>query len=457
MKPLDQTYDVVIIGGGPAGSSMGSYLAREGVRTLILEKEHFPRPHVGESLLPFCYEIFEDLGVLKELEATMVRKPGVRFYNADGSDATTYCFRNLLDGPNYLSFHVLRERFDKILLDRASALNATVAEGCAVTHVNLENEKPIIHFSHMGEIKEVVCDFVVDATGQDTFLASRLKVKHKRQDLDRIGLLCHWKDYNSNDGIEEGLLQLVYTSGEKKGWWAIIPVDHNRLSVTFVVDFAYVRAQKKRLEKSDDWKLAFYLEEMINTPVPHSILKDAKRIQDLLVVGNYSYSVDKRYGSNFAMIGDAAGFIDPIFATGVYLALNSSRIVAPAIVEKIKGNPHSAQEAMNKAYANFNGAVTLVEKFIRNFYDPNFINLAEVQNQLRTKDASHSRHEIAFSILHFLMGGDLFNEYERYSEFIDFLKEPKQLERYMHLVINQEGHQDTRCSSFINEIYPKVV
>lgn len=114
---MDLDYDVIIIGGGPAGSSAAIRLRKEGINVALFEKEIFPRPHVGESLVPFCYDLFRELGILDELKKTAVRKPGVRFINKNGSQSTTYCFKNILNDENYLSFHVLREQFDKSTLE----------------------------------------------------------------------------------------------------------------------------------------------------------------------------------------------------------------------------------------------------------------------------------------------------------------------------------------------------
>lgn len=450
-------YDVVIIGGGPAGSSSAIRLNRMGHKVLVMEKEKFPRPHVGESLVPFCYGHFKDLGILEELEKSAVRKPGVKFINSDGSYDTTYCFENLLDGPEYLSFHVLRARFDKQLLDKAKADGAEVWEECTVKNVEfVHDDLSRILYSRDGKEAQVEARFVIDATGQDTYLAKKLKTKSKYEGLDRIAFLNHWSKVKEGTQLEQGLLHLCYLDQSKNGWIGVQAVDYDRVSVGVVVDFKSTREFKANY-KGNNWKEAFYLNELQNTPFTKDLLANASTVQNLLVVGDYSYLNDKKFGNNYACIGDAAGFLDPIFATGVYLALNTSDIVSKAIDVRLKEGLEKGNEALQNAYGQYEGAMSMLSKFINNFYDPSFVNLAELGEKLdSTKDEDHIRHKIAFSIVHFLMGGDFFNEYKRYSDFVDFLKQPKQLARYVHLVMADPKYQETGCPEDLHKIFPML-
>lgn len=451
-------FDVIIIGGGPAGSSAAIHLRKAGISVAIFEKETFPRPHVGESLVPFCYDLFEDLGILNDIKKTTVRKPGVRFINKNGSQSTTYCFKNILNGENHLSFHVLREVFDKQLLDKAKKDGANIFENHKVSNVDLSNPKQAkISVDNSQEKKEYTSRFLIDATGQDSFLGKKMGFKSKHKDLDRIAFLQHWNCDTSQEGINEGLLQLIYLSSTKQGWMGLQPVDLNRLSVGIIFDNNYVKAAKKKYIDSDvkDWKQQFYYDEIKKSPYTKELLKNSKTINKLMVVGDYSYNMSKKYDTNFALIGDAAGFLDPIFATGVYLALNTSKYVSESIITLLN-NESEGLNKMKNAYSQYEGALKLLERFINNFYNPDFINLAEIGEENYIDDEEHSKRLIAFSLVHFLMGGDFYNEHEKYLTYLDFLQNPKQIARYHHLVINQEKYKENSCDMLSEDIFPML-
>jgi hypothetical protein len=455
---MDLDYDVIIIGGGPAGSSAAIRLRKEGINVALFEKEIFPRPHVGESLVPFCYDLFRELGILDELKKTAVRKPGVRFINKNGSQSTTYCFKNILNDENYLSFHVLREQFDKQLLDKAKKDGAAIFENHKVSNVDLSNPNQAIITVDNGETKkEFSSRFLIDATGQDSFLGKKMGLKSKHKDLDRIAFLQHWNCDTSQEGINEGLLQLIYLSTTKQGWMGLQPVDLNRLSVGIIFDNNYVKSAKQNyIDKGiADWKQQFYYDEITKSLYTKELLKSSKTINKLMVVGDYSYQISKKYDTNFALIGDAAGFLDPIFATGIYLALNTSKYVSESIITLLKDEAKGL-EKMKESYAQYEGALELLERFINNFYNPDFINLAEIGEDIYKDDEEHAKRLIAFSLVHFLMGGDFYNEHKKYLSYLDFLQNPKQIARYHHLVINQEKYKENSCDMLSEDIFPML-
>lgn len=453
---MNNKYDVIIIGGGPAGSSSSIYLRKSGLEVAIFEKEQFPRPHVGESLVPFCYDLFQELDILETLQKTAVRKPGVQFTNNNGTMSTTYNFGNILQGPNKLSFHVLREKFDNQLLNKAKEIGVHVFEKHKVIKVDFPLDGgPIVNYLVDGIEKSISCRFIIDASGQDTFLSSRLQTKKKHKDLLRTAFLRHWICDTSKKPFNSGVLQIVYLDQHKKGWLAIQPVDVNRVSVGLIISNEYLKEAKKKYDYNANWKEVFYRDEVFSSPMAKDLLEKSTYKNNLLVVGDYSYQIDNKFGDNFALIGDSAGFLDPIFATGVYLAINTAKLVSLGISTYLTTSKAEGKRAIDNAYKQYEGALTLLEKFIYNYYDPSFINLAEISEYLEENDEEYNQHLIAFSMLHFLMGGDFFNEYDKYIKYLDFLKDPKQLARYFHMVIRPPSNTKLQEYS-LEEIFPML-
>jgi flavin-dependent dehydrogenase len=193
----DHESDVLVIGGGPAGSTMASFLAKKGHSVTVLERERFPREHVGESMLPFCYHVFEDLGILEEMKSRFVRKPGVRFIDVDGTTNTAWCFNRHITDESNLSFQVIRSEFDDVLLRHSESLGATVHEETRVVDVAVGegDERSVVTATRAdGSTVTFGTRFVVDASGRDTFMSNRLGTKTAHKELERTAHSCtNWK------------------------------------------------------------------------------------------------------------------------------------------------------------------------------------------------------------------------------------------------------------------------
>jgi flavin-dependent dehydrogenase len=429
-----------------------------GHQVTLFEKETFPRDHVGESLLPFCYKLFKELGLLDQMKSSFVRKPGVRFIDSDGKQATTWCFSRVIHDESFLSFQVNRADFDKLQLDHARRNGATVYEGTRVEEVQLDNPDGLIRVQAVnsdGERQSVNARFLLDCSGRSTFLATRKGLKKKFDELDRTALWTHYSGAPLMGGLEEGLSLIIYLGGEKKGWLWVFPLGPNRVTVGVVLNNSYIRMEKAKFEQQGvkDWQMALYQQELNYSSFVKELLASARVIQPLVIEGDYSYFTETKYGPNYAMIGDAAQFIDPIFSSGIYLAMNSSRLVTQAVHRKLNGEDQT-DEGLKYAYTKIEGAYKMVFKLITFFYSANTINFAQMST---AKEEIHKQHENAMATGHFLLAGDFFDRYDEYGKIVDLLYNPVLLRRYQKLVLNRPALQDTTCNRSIEEAFHQLL
>lgn len=423
--------DVIVVGGGPTGSSMATFLTQKGLSVKLFEKELFPRDHVGESLLPLGYPLFEELGVLDEMKQRFYRKPGVRFLNMDGSVQTTWCFKRVIQGEDHLSFHVFRADFDHMLLKNSARHGVEVMEGHSVIKAELDDPDKVSVHVRNGD-KETVHEarFLVDCSGQFTFLAKQLKDKDRFEGLDRMALNSHWLNVPFNDSLREGTLQILHLGGEKLGWIWVIPITEGRASIGVVLNAAYARQERVKLQSAGDkdWMRTLYKQELLSSPVIAELLKDSHICMPIMINADYSYYTKQKHASNYAIVGDAAAFLDPIFASGVYIGMKSAQLVAQGIEQRLRD---SGGLTLAQAYERIAGGYAMVEKLIRLFYNPESISFAEVSQAI---DVDYQKFEVAYTILHFLLAGDFFENYARYIEFIDLLQDTRNLEKFKHRI-----------------------
>jgi flavin-dependent dehydrogenase len=440
--------DVLVIGGGPAGSTMASFLAEKGHSVTVLERAHFPREHVGESMLPFCYHVFEELGVLETMKERYVRKPGVRFIDTDGSTNTAWCFNKHITDESQLSFQVIRSEFDDVLLRNSERLGATVHEGHRVVDVELGPERSVVTATDDdGTTRTFTTRFVVDASGRETFMSNRLKTKTAHKELERTAVSCtNWKGALFKDSLAEGLIQIVYLGGEKQGWIWCIPLGTDRLSVGVVMNTRYYREQRVKLKDAghDDWRLALYLQEIEAAPFTREVLADATMNGQLQINGDYSYVCHQKWGDQFALVGDSSAFIDPIFSTGVFMAMKSASIASEAVDLRLREGVEASEVAFKDAYERITGAYNLIDKLIRLFYTPDVVNFAQLSNaEDAFQDFEHYRN--AMGVYHFLIAGDFFDRANYYDDFVETLRAPRNFDRYKKTIIDRPSLNSEVC------------
>ena len=451
-------HDVIVIGGGPAGSSMATWLARDGHDVLVCEREKFPREHVGESLLPFCYSLLNDLGVLPELKTNFVRKPGVRFIDRDGKVSTTWCFHHVIKDETYLSFQVIRGEFDHILLKNAARNGADVREETKVTDVDTTSDPQRVKVTTLnaaGQSETHEARFLLDASGREALLGAKNGWRKPREELDRTAIWSHWGDVELSGGLEEGLSIIIYMGEEQKGWIWVFPLGEHRITAGFVAQNSYIRDRQRHLKESGstDWKTDLCLQELMHSDFMRGLLKGSKMLIPMQVNGNYSYEVKNHFGTNYAMVGDARGFIDPIFSSGVFLSIKSASLVAPAIHACLENPGLDPRQELVGAYDKITGAYGFVHRMIRLFYDPHSLTWAQAGADGRT----HKDHESAMAAGHYMLSGDFFENYEKFDGFFKVLEDPTQFRRYKKLVIDREDLVQPSCQARWDEVFKEMM
>ncbi|MFY9685486.1 MAG: NAD(P)/FAD-dependent oxidoreductase, partial [Pseudolabrys sp.] len=321
--------DVLVVGGGPAGSTIASLLAQQQKHVAVLEKERFPRFHIGESLLPLNLPLFERLGVADEVRRIGVYKPGAELVSDAHEAAGTFRFS---DNP-YLSvghsYHVRRAEFDKLLLDNSRRLGAEVREQVRVTDVALnEGQRPrVTAVDRDGTRSEWCPHFLVDATGRDTLLSGQLGLKRIDKRNNTAAVFGHFRNVPRRPGDKAGMIT-VYLFDH--GWFWMIPLPDNIMSVGVVGTRAFFKA------KSGDIDVLF-AHAVAATPSLAAHMADAEPLGPLTACADYSYDSHSYVGENHILVGDAAAFIDPLFSSGVMMAMSSAAFAATAVEGLLEG------------------------------------------------------------------------------------------------------------------------
>ncbi|HEY7601830.1 MAG TPA: NAD(P)/FAD-dependent oxidoreductase [Methylomirabilota bacterium] len=357
--------DVAVVGGGPAGATVSAFLARAGLAVTCFERERFPRFHVGESLLPASMPLFERLGVRERLEAAgFQRKNGAIFAEETTGRQLTLNFRR---GPRWddHAFNVPRADFDRILLDHAAKEGAIVREGVEVRELAFHDEGVrLAVLRDTGATEDVEARFLVDASGRDALVASRLGRRVPMPDLGKAALFAHYRGARRLAGRMEGHLQ-AYLFDHGWFWW--IPFTGDLVSVGVVLHQRALKDRRGSLEE-------FFEEMVAASPTVASGLAGATRVTAVHPVANFSYRTEPAVGDRFVAIGDAVVFIDPVFSTGVYVAMQSAELVAEAIVRAFRDGQFRAAR-FDTYRRRVEAGTALFFEFIERYYDPAFLDL----------------------------------------------------------------------------------
>ena len=338
--PAEHCCDVLVIGGGPAGSTAATLLAKKGHRVTLLEKAHHPRFHIGESLLPANLPLFEKLGVRAEIEAIGMQKWGAEFVSPWHEHRQTFEFADAWDKSMPLAYQVRRSEFDEILIRNAARKGADVIEGCRVREVAfLPNDAgALVRAEHNdGRSETWQCRFLVDASGRDTFLGNRFKAKQRNPKHNSSALYGHFTGAQRNTGNKEGHISLFWF---EHGWFWFIPLADGATSVGAVIWPTCLKTRRAPVRE-------FFLGLIATCPALAARLKDAELVSDVDATGNFAYSCDRSHGAAYLLLGDAYAFIDPVFSSGVMLAMNSAFAGAEAVDTCLR-QPEQAARALRR-------------------------------------------------------------------------------------------------------------
>ncbi|MBI2688584.1 MAG: tryptophan 7-halogenase [Acidobacteria bacterium] len=355
--------DAVVIGGGPAGSTVSALMAQQGLSVRLFERERFPRFHIGESLIPETYWVLERLGMLEQMKnSPFVKKYSVQFISSNGRLSAPFYFWDNKPHECSQTWQVVRSQFDQMMLENARRLGVQAEEGVQVTDVLFDGEraKGIRIRRPDGQTSEILANVVVDASGQSGLLQHKRKLRVWDPELNKGAIWTYWEGALRDTGKNEGATMVIQTP-DKKGWFWYIPLHDNRVSLGIVGPFDYLFKGRDGHEKT-------YQEEVERCPAVGERISNAKRITGYFATRDYSYRSTQVAGDGWVLVGDAFAFLDPLYSSGVLLALKSGELAAEAIVEGLKKGDTSAAQ-LGKWGPAFNEGVDRMRRLVCEFYD----------------------------------------------------------------------------------------
>lgn len=369
MSKANGAVDVLILGGGPTGSTAGMVLADEGVPSVLLESDHHPRFHVGESLLPHSLPMFDRLGIhdaIRALPRTLV-KPGATFISHDGENTVEFRFEEGLAPAIPHAYNVRRDEFDAMFLREAERRGVEVREGWKAIAPHWEGDRlaGIRVRTPEGEEGTIRAKCVVDATGQQAFLATRMGWKSIYPDHRKLAIVGHFEGVARGPGPSGGNIVVIVTCS---GWFWLIPFADGTTSVGVVLDVAHYGGVAGGID-------AQFEAAIRATPEAARRLAPARRLFPAAAVQNFSFKVARGHGHGFVMVGDAAGFLDPVFSSGIFIGMNTAERAALDISAALRR--HGRVDASDTARcAALNRKVQArFFSLIRSYYDPDFLSL----------------------------------------------------------------------------------
>ena len=363
---MNETYDALVIGGGPSGSTAAAILAEKGHQVCLIEKEKFPRYHIGESLMPYCYHTLNRLGLVEKIhQSDSPKKFSVQFAKQDGSISHPFYFFQHQDQPSSTTWQVWRSEFDAMIMEKARESGATIFEETKAHSLIKEGER-VVGLKVVNKDKSertIGSKIVIDASGRDNFSAVRERWTERDPMLKKVAIWTYFKGAKLDPGLDAGATTVAYLDG--KGWFWYIPLSGGKVSVGIVAERDYLfNGSTKELHE-------IFKRETRNNKWIENHLEGAQVADIYRVTGEYSYR--NRYSSTDGLVlaGDALGFLDPVFSTGVFLALRSGELVADTADIALQRGEVTATDFVEYG-RSMKHIIETMRKIVYAFYDQDF-------------------------------------------------------------------------------------
>lgn len=360
---VGQNSRVVVIGGGPAGATASTLIAQQGYEVELFERERFPRYHIGESLIPETYWVLKRLGMLEKMKKSpFVEKYSVQFVNATGKQSAPFYFHDNKPHECSQTWQVRRSEFDTMMLRNAEEHGVKVHEGARVLDVLFEGERAVgvQVATDDGDSREVLADVVVDASGQSSVLINKFKLRVPDPVLNKGVLWTYFEGAYRDPGKNQGAT-IVLSLQNKQGWFWYIPMQDNIVSVGVVADFEYLFKGRENHE-------ATYAEEMEKCPAVIERVSIGKKLAPVKATKDFTYRASRAAGDGWVLVGDAFGFLDPLYSSGVLLALKSGELAADAIVEGLE-NGDTSRNQLGKWEEGYVEGMNRMRRLVCEYYD----------------------------------------------------------------------------------------